>query len=239
MHERRAEYEVQRTTGDEPSGRWRHRRRKPLRSQRLGGYWRVPVFAVVAAFVAFVASFAFKSQYPSVSRMLIRTGETSYSSTDSAETLGDGINIGGIDITKQQTLGNTLVNLAMSKQSAAEVVKRIGVEKVNAGEPPTLGTPAKVVNFLKFGGTGTEPTATEAAIDKVQNALEVAVLDESWVMEITAWDPDPKLARQIVREEHWLRYGVTARRKRVCQGTRRCGSPRARSNAGRPGPSSQ
>lgn len=173
------------------------KRRKPLREQRLGGYWRVPVFAIVAALVAFAASFAFASEYPSVSRMLIRTGETSYSSTDSAETFGDGINIGGIDITKQQTLGNTLVNLTLSKQSAAEVVKRIGVEKINGGEEPKIGTMSKIVNFFKVGGTGTAPSATDAAIDKVQGSLEAVVLDESWVMEITAWDPDPELAREI------------------------------------------
>lgn len=91
-----------------------------------------PRFALAAGLIAFSASFVVQSQYPSVSRMLIRTGETSYSSTDSAETLGGGgINIGGIDITKQQTLGNTLIALALSKQSAAEVVDRIGVEKIN------------------------------------------------------------------------------------------------------------
>lgn len=195
MLDRNPAYMTQQSTSDEPVAP--DNQRKPLKSQRLGGYWRVPLFALVAALLAFGASFAFKSQYPSVSRMLIRTGETSYSSTDSAETLGDGINIGGIDITKQQTLGNTLVNLAMSKQSAAEVVERIGVEKINGGEAPSLGAMAKVVNFLKVGGTGTAPTATEAAIDKVQSSLEVVVLDESWVMEITAWDPDPGLAHEI------------------------------------------
>jgi uncharacterized protein involved in exopolysaccharide biosynthesis len=173
------------------------KQRKPLRSQALGGYWRVPVFALVGALVAFTVSFAFKSEYPSVSRMLIRTGETSYSSTDSAATLGDGINIGGIDITKQQTLGNTLVNLTLSESAAAEVVDRIGVEEINGGEEPSLGPVSKFINFLKVGGTGTAPSAEEAAIDKVQGSLEAVVLDESWIMEITAWDPDPELARQI------------------------------------------
>jgi ATP-binding cassette subfamily F protein uup len=31
-----------------------------------------------------------------------------------------------------------------------------------------------------------------------------------------------KLARQIVREEHWLRYGVTARRSATCAGLANC-----------------
>ena len=92
---------------------------------------------------------------------------------------------------------NTLINLALSKQSAAEIVDRIGVEKINGGEEPKIGMATKIVNFFKVGGTGTAPTATEAAIERVQGSLEAVVLDESWVMEITAWDPDPKLAREI------------------------------------------
>src|SRR5690606_17645041 len=36
-----------------------------------------------------------------------------------------------------------------------------------------------------------------------------------------------KLARQIVREEHWLRYGVTARRKRNQKRLAALGDPRA------------
>ncbi|MBP7406800.1 MAG: hypothetical protein KA973_17985, partial [Candidatus Microthrix sp.] len=128
MHERNSAYRTQDSTSDESKASSVPKRRVPLKSQRLGGYWRVPVFALAAGLIAFSASFVVQSQYPSVSRMLIRTGETSYSATDSAAPMGDGINIGGIDITKQQTLGNTLINLALSKQSAAEIVDRIGVE---------------------------------------------------------------------------------------------------------------
>ena len=197
MHERNSAYRTQDSTSDESKASSVPKRRVPLKSQRLGGYWRVPVFALAAGLIAFSASFVVQSQYPSVSRMLIRTGETSYSATDSAAPMGDGINIGGIDITKQQTLGNTLINLALSKQSAAEIVDRIGVEKINGGEAPKIGMATKIVNFFKVGGTGTAPTATEAAIERVQGSLEAVVLDESWVMEITAWDPDPKLAREI------------------------------------------
>jgi uncharacterized protein involved in exopolysaccharide biosynthesis len=198
VHERNSPYTTQKSTSDDTKASSVPKRRLPLKSQRLGGYWRVPVFALAAGLIAFSASFVVQSQYPSVSRMLIRTGETSYSSTDSAETLGGGgINIGGIDITKQQTLGNTLIALALSKQSAAEVVDRIGVEKINGGEEPSLSMTTKIVNFFKVGGTGTAPTATEAAIDRVQGSLEAVVLDESWVMEITAWDPDPELAREM------------------------------------------
>lgn len=169
----------------------------PIKSQPLGGYWRVPVFGLVGALLAFTLSFAFKSQYPSAARMIIRTGETSYASTDSAASLGDGINIGGIDLTKQQTLGNTLVNLAQSRQSAADIVERIGVDRILGGKEPSKGIVSKVVDFIKVGSPGETPSKRDAAIDTVQGALEAAVLDESWVMEITAWNPDPELAREI------------------------------------------
>jgi uncharacterized protein involved in exopolysaccharide biosynthesis len=171
--------------------------RKPIKSQALGGYWRVPVFALAGALIAFTFSFVFKAQYPSASRLLIRTGETSYASTDSAASLGDNINIGGIDLTKQQTLGNTLVNLATSREAAAEIVERVGVDRVLDGEEPSQGLASKVTTFVKTGTTGAAPTKEEAAVNKVQGSLEVAVLDESWVMEITAWDPNPQLARLI------------------------------------------
>lgn len=165
--------------------------------QALGGYWRVPAYALVAAAAAFLVSFAFKSQYPAVARLIVRTGETSYATTDSGATLGNGINIGGIDLTKQQTLGNTLVNLALSSQSAEEIVDRVGVERINGGKEPSLGLGSKIVNFLKVGGTGTAPTAKQAAVDEVRGSLEAVVLDESWIMEITAWNPDPKLAAAL------------------------------------------
>lgn len=169
----------------------------PTKSQPLGGYWRVPVFALVGALLAFTFSFAFKSQYPSASRMIIRTGETSYASTDSAASLGGDINIGGIDLTKQQTLGNTLVNLAQSRQSAAEIVERIGVDRVLDGKEPSKGIVSKVVDFIKVGSPGEAPSKRDAAIDAVQGSIEAAVLDESWVMEITAWNPNADLAREI------------------------------------------
>jgi uncharacterized protein involved in exopolysaccharide biosynthesis len=171
--------------------------RKPLREQVLGGYWRVPAFGLVAALAAFLVSFAFPSEYSAVSRLIIRTGETSYSTTDSGATVGDGINIGGIDLTKQQTLGNTLTNLTQSHESAEEIVDRIGIERINGGEAPTPGTTSKVVNFFKVGGAGTAPSAEQAAVEKVQGSIEAVVLDESWIMEITAWDTDPGLARDI------------------------------------------
>lgn len=170
---------------------------KPIKSQALGGYWRVAAFGLVGALLAFTLSFVFKSQYPSASRLLIRTGETSYNSTDSAASIGDNINIGGIDLTKQQTLGNTLVNLATSREAGTEIVERIGVDRVLDGEAPSKGFVSKVTDFLKTGSTGEAPTKEEAAIAKVRGSLEAAVLDESWVMEITAWDPNPRLARLI------------------------------------------
>ncbi|MBS1839086.1 MAG: hypothetical protein JST64_15435 [Actinobacteria bacterium] len=173
-------------------------RRKPLRSQVLGGYWRIPVFALVGAVLAFGVSFIFQSQYSAVTRLIIHPNDSSYAGTDSGAEVTGSVNIGGIDITKQTTLGNTLVNLATSNEAAAEIVKRIGVEKINGSkQAPELGTTSKIVNFLKVGGTGTAPTAEQAAIDHVRGALNVVVLDESWVMEITAWDADPKLAALI------------------------------------------
>lgn len=173
-------------------------RHKPLKSQVLGGYWRVPAFALVGAILAFSVSFIFKSQYSAVSRLIIHPNDSSYAGTDSGAEVEGSVNIGGIDITKQTTLGNTLVNLSTSNEAAAEIVKRIGVEKINGTKSaPGLGTTSKIINFLKVGGTGTAPTAEQAAIDHVRGALNVVVLDESWVMEITAWDPDPKLAGLI------------------------------------------
>lgn len=174
------------------------RNRKPLKSQVLGGYWRIPVFALVGGILAFSFSFIFKSQYSAVARMIIHPNDSSYAGTDSGAEVAGTVNIGGIDITKQTTLGNTLVNLATSDEAATEIVKRVGVEKINGTtEAPQLGLPSKVINFLKVGGTGTAPTAEQAAIDRVQGALEVAVLDESWVMELTAWDQNPKVAELI------------------------------------------
>ena len=175
-----------------------HGGRKPLADQVLGGYWRIPVFALVGALLAFSVSFVFKSQYSAVARLIIHPNDSSYAGTDSGAEVAGTVNIGGIDITKQTTLGNTLVNLATSNEAATEIVKRIGIEKINGSkEAPKLGTTSKLINFLKVGGTGTAPTAEQAAIDRVRGALNVVVLDESWVMEITAWDPDPKLAGLI------------------------------------------
>lgn len=170
----------------------------PLRSQMLGGYWRIPAFALVGAIVAFTVSFIFQSQYSAATRLIIHPNDSSYAGTDSGAEVSGSVNIGGIDITKQTTLGNTLVNLATSNEAAAEIVKRVGVDKINGStKAPELGTTSKIINFLKVGGTGTAPTAEQAAIDHVRGALNVVVLDESWVMEITAWDANPKLAGEI------------------------------------------
>lgn len=177
------------------AGRRSKRPRKPLKEQALGGYWRVGVYALVGAILAFSVSFIFKSEYKAVARLIIHPNDSSYAGTDSGAQVAGTVNIGGIDITKQTTLGNTLVNLATSNEAAQEIVNRVGVEAINGGaEAPEAGMISKVVNFFKVGGTGTAPTADEAAIDHVEGAVEAVVLDESWVMEITAWDPDPETA---------------------------------------------
>lgn len=196
-------------------------RRKPLKDQVLGGYWRVPALAVAGALLAFTVSFIFPSQYSGVARLIIHPNDNSYSGTDSgAETAGS-INVGGIDITKQTTLGNTLVNLSTSNEAAAEIVKRIGVDKINGtSAAPSLSMTDKIKNFLKVGQTGATPTAEQAAIEKVKGSLNVVVLDESWVMEITAWNPDPKLAGEIANtaadvavEQSEARFRANAQRE--------------------------
>lgn len=172
--------------------------RKPLKAQVMGGYWRVPVLAVLGAVVAFAVSFVFQSQYSATTRLIIHPNDSSYAATDSGADVTGSLNIGGIDITKQTTLGNTLVNLATSDAAVAETVKRVGVEKINGTTtPPTLGTVAKIRNFLKSGSTGRTPTAEEAAVDRIEGSVSAAVLEDSWVMEITALDPDPQQAALI------------------------------------------
>lgn len=173
------------------------RQRKPLKEQPLGGYWRVPVYALAGAVLAFTVSFIFKSEYSATARLIIHPNESSYSATDSGAVTEGSVNIGGIDITKQATLGNTLVNLATSAEAANETVSRIGVDRINGGGEPSVGTVSKIVNFLKVGGTGRAQSAEEAAVSDVQGSLDAIVLDESWVMELTAWDSDPEMAELL------------------------------------------
>jgi uncharacterized protein involved in exopolysaccharide biosynthesis len=96
-------------------------------------YWRIPVFAVLSAALAFTASFAFPSTYTTTTRLLIHASDASFLDASGRSSSSQS---GLIDATMSKTLAETYAGMATSRSTAIAVVDRLHLDAPDKGHGP-------------------------------------------------------------------------------------------------------
>jgi uncharacterized protein involved in exopolysaccharide biosynthesis len=184
-------------------------------------YWRIGIAAVLAAMLAFLASFAVGPKYVSTSRMLlVEDSTTSLSSTGQsigneagtpgASGLAGALNAPGL----AQTLSETQAGLVSSRQVATMIVNQLHLDKAqpSSGGPihllvHGLGSVYHHIKALVTYGTYVTLPAKEQAIQTVQSsvgAIDLAPAGgpdtgqaDSFILEISAAGNTAVQAQQI------------------------------------------
>jgi uncharacterized protein involved in exopolysaccharide biosynthesis len=146
----------------------------------LKRYWRIPLVAVLAALLAFGASFAEKPSYKSTSRLMIVEGNSNVLNSSGNSTTG----LTGVDdSTSAEALSETYAGLASSRQVATIVVNKLNLAAPKASshgpihwlEGALATTYAHTKAWVTFGFYKTPPRR-EKAIQTTEAAIKAADL---------------------------------------------------------------
>jgi uncharacterized protein involved in exopolysaccharide biosynthesis len=96
-------------------------------------YWRIPLFAVLSAALAFAGSFVFPPTYKSTTRLLIHGSDVRFLSTSGQDS---SVQRGLIDATMSKTLAETYAGMATSRSAAIAVVDRLHLDAPDTGHGP-------------------------------------------------------------------------------------------------------
>lgn len=167
----------------------------------LGPFWRVGVVAVLAAGLTFGASFLIAPTYESSTQLLIRGRDASFLTTT-----GEGLRDqpGVVDASLAEALGQTQRALLSSRAVARMVVDDLGPDVLEA--PPQTGFAAvrgqirdlvsRTRTFLTHGFVD-EPDPVEELVDEIHDGLTAEVMQESYMLELTAEADAPRRAALI------------------------------------------
>lgn len=176
----------------------------------LGRYWRVPVVALLAAVLAFGASFGMKKSYTSNTRMLIVEGSTTLlSSSGQPISSQPGVNSPAL----AQTLAQTQAGLASSRQVATIVVDKLHLDRpkpkhgiIHAVENAASSILGHLKGWVMSGTYSTLPPR-EKAIQSTEKAVVASDLapttgpdtgqTDSYILEISATGSTAAQARDI------------------------------------------
>ncbi|MGH2704374.1 MAG: GumC family protein [Actinomycetota bacterium] len=164
-------------------------------------YWRLPAIAVLAAMVAYSASFVIGPTYEASTRLLIRGRDATFLTT-TGESLSN--QPGVVDSTLAKALGETLSALISTRRVAELVVDDLNLD---APRPPET-SPLKMVRsafktvyahvraWIQYGFYA-KPSARRAAVEEVYLGLEAEPIKESYVIELTGKASEPGRAAAI------------------------------------------
>lgn len=163
-------------------------------------YRRVPAAALIAAVLAYAASFAISPKYVADTHLLIN-GTTSYLSTPGAGPVSLP-QLGTTDIAS--AMADTQAALTSSRDVAEAVVASLKLDDVAPVHRGPLGTVKNALSssyrhvrgWLTYGSV---PAASkhDIAVSDVQHALSAVQVKNSYVLDVSALWSDPKMAAAL------------------------------------------
>ncbi len=167
---------------------------------KLRSWWRIPVVALFAGFLAFLGSFVIPASYESSTRVLVRGRDATILSST-------GTNLGSQPGIVDSTLGTALTSTQIAVLGSHDVAERIVTRLKLDQRPEETGAihnvKAVVAGFIKRGrayvshGMYREPTKREQALEDVATGLRASAVGDSFVVEISAVGSTPEDARNI------------------------------------------
>lgn len=165
-------------------------------------YWApVLLIGMVAAVVAYGASFLQSPSYSSSTRVLVRAREARFLTST-----GQDLNSrpGTVDLISAKSLNQTLAGLATSRPVAENVVRELNLDTRRMEDSSLFGQLRSAVKgamrvgaaYLQYGYYA-EPSAFDGAVTNLQRNIEATPIKDSYLIEIKARAEDPKLAAEI------------------------------------------
>jgi uncharacterized protein involved in exopolysaccharide biosynthesis len=167
---------------------------------RLVQRWWPVILAVtvLAAVLAYAASYLMAPSYSSAARVLVRARDARFL-TSTGEDVAS--RPGAIDLVPPKTLNQTLAGLATSRAVAEQVVTEL---KLDQPRPVDTSFFAPIKSAFSDGGRRllaqlkygyyAEPSAFEGAVEELRNSIVATPIKDSYLIEIRVRSSNPELA---------------------------------------------
>ncbi len=158
----------------------------------------VAVVAVLAAGLAFAASYLVTPTYSSATRVLVRARDARFLSSTGEDVAS---RPGVIDTVQPKSLNQTLAGLATSRAIAEQVVTELELDKPKPTDSGLVGQLRStfkngyqvVLAYLQYGYYA-EPAPFEGAVERLRKSIIAAPIKDSYLLEIKVQSDDPDRA---------------------------------------------
>jgi uncharacterized protein involved in exopolysaccharide biosynthesis len=171
--------------------------------QVLTRHWRIIVLAgLLAAVVAYAASYLLTPSYSSTGRVLVRARETRFLTSTGQDLKGQP---GALDSNLVKSLTQTNSSLIKGRSVAEEIVRELGLDRPRPVDESILGrirsfakqVRGVVTAFVRYGFYQEPASPFDAAVGEVIENLQVNPIKDSYLIEVKASADDPRLAAAI------------------------------------------
>jgi uncharacterized protein involved in exopolysaccharide biosynthesis len=171
--------------------------------QVLMRYWRIIVLAgVLAAVVAYGASYLFTPSYSATGRVLVRARETRFLTSTGQDLKSQP---GALDSNLVKSLTQTNSSLIKGRSVAEEIVRELQLDRARPVDESILGrirsfakqVRGVVTAYVRYGFYQEPASPFDAAVGEVIENLQVNPIKDSYLIEVKASADDPRLAAAI------------------------------------------
>ncbi len=154
--------------------------------------------AVLAAVLAFAASYLVTPTYSSTTRVLVRARDAHFLSSTGEDMAS---RPGVIDAVQPKSLNQTLAGLASSRAVAEQVVTELGLDAPRPGDTSLVGQLRSTFKnafqvaqaYLQYGYYA-EPAPFEGAVERLRKSIAANPIKDSYLIEIKVQSDDPDRA---------------------------------------------